>query len=81
MSMKVVIAPDSFKGSISAKDICTAVRKGILRVFPYADIIEIPLADGGEGTMDNLVYSSNGTLESMTVKGFTNPFRKGHCWS
>src|SRR4051794_24337248 len=69
MQMKVVIAPDSFKGSISAGDICTAITEGILRVFPYADIKAIPLADGGEGTMENLVYSSNGTLNTITVRG------------
>ncbi|WP_458414571.1 glycerate kinase [Schinkia sp. CFF1] len=67
--MKIVVAPDSFKGSISARDICTAVHKGILRVFQNADVVEIPLADGGEGTMENMVYSSNGTKKQVEVTG------------
>jgi len=69
MKMRVVIAPDSFKGSISARDICSAIREGILRIFPDAEIKAIPLADGGEGTMENMVYASNGTLKTTTVKG------------
>jgi glycerate 2-kinase len=67
--MKVVIAPDSFKGSISAGDICFAIKEGILRVFPDAEIKAASLADGGEGTLDNMVYSSNGTLIPIKVKG------------
>ncbi len=67
--MKIVIAPDSFKGSISAKDICTSVKRGILRVFPNADVIEIPLADGGEGTMENMVYATNGSKRKVEVTG------------
>jgi glycerate kinase len=58
--MKIVIAPDSFKGSISAGDLCVAIREGILRVFPKADVIQLPLADGGEGTVDNMVLASHG---------------------
>ncbi|WP_026566808.1 glycerate kinase [Bacillus sp. UNC41MFS5] len=67
--MKVVIAPDSFKGSISAGDICFAIKEGILRVFPDAEIKAVPLADGGEGTLENMIYSSNGTLMRIKVKG------------
>lgn len=67
--MKIVIAPDSFKGSITAKDICSTVKRGILRVFPDADVIEIPLADGGEGTMENMVYATNGSKRQVVVTG------------
>lgn len=67
--MKIVIAPDSFKGSISAMDICTSVKIGILRVFPNANVIEIPLADGGEGTMENMVYATNGSKRQVVVTG------------
>jgi glycerate 2-kinase len=67
--MKVVIAPDSFKGSISAKDVCTAIKEGIMTVFPEAEVKAVPLADGGEGTLENMVYASNGTLTSIQVNG------------
>ncbi|KOP82498.1 glycerate kinase [Bacillus sp. FJAT-21945] len=67
--MKIVIAPDSFKGAISARDICTSMKAGVHRVFPKAEVIEVPLADGGEGTMENLVYSSGGSFIEFEVKG------------
>ncbi|MBM6618125.1 glycerate kinase [Bacillus suaedaesalsae] len=67
--MNIVVAPDSFKGSISARDICTAVEKGVLRVFPQASVVGLPLADGGEGTMENLVYASGGSKFEVVVKG------------
>jgi glycerate 2-kinase len=67
--MKIVVAPDSFKGSLSAKDICKAVKMGAEKVFPDADVLEVPLADGGEGTMENMVYASGGKTIEVTVKG------------
>ncbi|WLD93818.1 glycerate kinase [Alkalihalobacillus sp. AL-G] len=67
--MKIVVAPDSFKGSISAKDICSTVTIGVKRVFPEAIVKEIPLADGGEGTMENMVHASNGTTKQVDVTG------------
>lgn len=67
--MKIVVAPDSFKGSISAQDICANVKKGIHLVLPEAEVIELPLADGGEGTMENMVYSSNGKKINVSVTG------------
>lgn len=65
--MKVVISPDSFKGSVSAPEICKIIKKGILAVFPEAEVCEVPLADGGEGTMENMVYSSKGTVTTIPV--------------
>ena len=53
--MKVVIAMDSFKGSISSLEAAGAVSEGIRRVHPYAEIVTLPLADGGEGTVDALI--------------------------
>jgi glycerate 2-kinase len=67
--MKVIIAPDSFKGSISAKDICAEVKAGIYSVFPEAEVHAVPLADGGEGTLENMIYATNGTITSVLVKG------------
>lgn len=67
--MKIIVAPDSFKGSISARALCAAVKQGILRVFPEAEVVELPLADGGEGTMENLVYASRGRKVEVEVTG------------
>ncbi|MBP3964794.1 glycerate kinase [Paenibacillus lignilyticus] len=58
--MKVVIAPDSFKGSATAKELCSAIAKGIRSVMPEAELLELPLADGGEGILDNLVHATGG---------------------
>jgi len=58
--MKIVIAPDSFKGSLSAREAAAAIGKGVRSILPNAEIVEIPAADGGEGTMDSLVFSTNG---------------------
>lgn len=66
--MKVVVAPDSFKGSISAREVCNSISKGIYRVFPNAEVHKVPLADGGEGTMENMVYSSSGDFKVVNVK-------------
>lgn len=67
--MKVVIAPDSFKGSLSAPQLCAHIRKGVLRACPTARVVEVPLADGGEGTMTNLVHATRGTITEVVVSG------------
>lgn len=66
--MKIVIAPDSFKGSISARDLCASIRNGVLNVNPDAEVIELPLADGGEGTLENMVYSTDGKVCELEVR-------------
>ena len=48
---KFVLAPDSFKESMTAKEVCVAMEKGIKKVFSDAEIIHVPMADGGEGTV------------------------------
>lgn len=53
--MKIVVAPDSFKGSISSSDACEAIKSGIEKAIPDATVICKPIADGGEGTLDALV--------------------------
>ena len=65
--MKAVIAMDSFKGSISSIEAGNAVSKGISRVFPDADTIIKPVADGGEGTVEALVNGLNGRLCEVEV--------------
>ena len=67
--MKVVIAIDSFKGSISSLDAGAAIREGIHRVFPEAEVLVRPLADGGEGTVEALARGMNGRIRTVTVTG------------
>jgi glycerate kinase len=65
--MKIVIAPDSFKGSLTAREACIAMEKGVRRVLPTAEVINLPMADGGEGTVDALVTSTGGKLIQQKV--------------
>jgi glycerate kinase len=67
--MKVVISPDSFKGSLSARHLCSVIKKGVYHVFPEANVMEVPLADGGEGTMENMVYATKGQIYETDVSG------------
>jgi glycerate kinase len=67
--VKIVIAPDSFKGSISAAEAATAIERGIKHCFPQAETIKIPIADGGEGTMDSLVMATGGRKVEVRVTG------------
>ena len=53
--MKIIIAPDSYKGSLSAIEVAEAIEFGMKRIFPQAEFIKMPIADGGEGTLDTLV--------------------------
>lgn len=66
--MKIVIAPDSFKGSLTAKQVGEAIRSGIQRVLPQSELIVKPMADGGEGTMQCLVDATDGRILTTTVK-------------
>lgn len=52
---KYVVAPDSFKESMTAKEVCDAMEKGIKKADSTAEVIKVPMADGGEGTVDSLV--------------------------
>ena len=67
--MKIVIAPDSFKGSVSSAQACESIAEGIRRVLPDAQIISIPMADGGEGTVEAMVQSTQGTFRTINVTG------------
>ncbi|MDD5602993.1 MAG: glycerate kinase [Eubacteriales bacterium] len=67
--MKIIIAPDSFKGSCSSIQAAGAIEKGILEVFPEASVIKLPMADGGEGTVEALVAGLGGTLFRAPVTG------------
>ena len=67
--MKILIAPDSFKGSATSSKAAEAIGKGVHTVFPDADLIKIPVADGGEGTVEALTDSMHGEIISRRVKG------------
>jgi len=67
--MKIVIAPDSFKGSLTAAEACDAMEKGVRNAVPAAHIIKIPMADGGEGTVTALVSATGGSLQFQNVHG------------
>ncbi len=65
--MKIVIAPDSFKGSLTALQVAEAIEVGLRRVFPDAAIEKIPMADGGEGTVQSLVDATGGQILTTQV--------------
>jgi len=67
--MKVVVAPDKFKGCLSAGDVAAAIAGGIAAVDPGIEVVRIPMADGGEGTVDALVAATGGRLITRTVTG------------
>lgn len=67
--MKVVVAIDSLKGSLSSIDAGKAIETGIKRVYQDANVVIRPLADGGEGTVEALVMGMNGNLETIEVTG------------
>jgi len=64
-----LLAPDSFKESMTAKEVCIAMEKGLSRVYPDARFIHVPMADGGEGTVQSLVDASGGSLHTKEVTG------------
>ncbi|WP_283680225.1 glycerate kinase [Lentilactobacillus sp. Marseille-Q4993] len=68
--MKIVIAPDSYKGSLTSREVVTAIFSGCQRVAPDAEYVLVPMADGGEGTVESLVTATSGSLKTAQV---TNP--------
>ena len=67
--MKVIIAPQGFKGSVSALAAAKAIERGVLAVEPEAKTVLVPVADGGDGTLDALVNSTGGQVFQSTVVG------------
>jgi glycerate kinase len=67
--MKVVIAPDSFKESLSALQVAEAIEAGFREVFPDADIVKLPVADGGEGTVQAMIDATGGRRVELEVTG------------
>ncbi|MFC0187127.1 glycerate kinase [Fictibacillus aquaticus] len=66
--MKILLAPDSFKGSLTAKQACDAMEEGIRRAGVDAEIVKVPLADGGEGTVQSLTDATGGTIYEAEVQ-------------
>ncbi len=67
--MKIVLAPDSFKGNLTSLQVASTLEKGIKRVIPNANCIKVPMADGGEGTVQSLVDATGGKFVRRKVKG------------
>lgn len=69
MPMKIIIAPDSFKESLTAMEVANAIEAGFKQILPDAHFIKLPMADGGEGTVQSLVDATNGTIINCSVTG------------
>jgi len=67
--MKIVVAPDSFKGSLTAIEVSDAIEQGVREIFPEAEIVKIPMADGGDGTVQCLVNATGGEILREKVTG------------
>lgn len=67
--MKIVIAPDSFKDSLSAAGVAQAIAQGLGSVLPGAQLACVPMADGGEGTLEAVVAAAHGEVRRLTVQG------------
>lgn len=67
IDLRIVVAPDSYKGSLSALGVAQAMERGILRVLPDADVRKIPMADGGEGTVAALLTATGGERRQSEV--------------
>ncbi|WP_146908349.1 glycerate kinase, partial [Bacillus paralicheniformis] len=67
--MKIVIAPDSFKESMTSFEAAKSIEKGFKAVLPEAEYVNIPVADGGEGTVQALIDATGGDIVQQTVTG------------
>lgn len=67
--MKVVVAPNAFKGTLTAPEAAAAMAQGVREAFPDADVVEVPVADGGDGTVDALVSANRGEYRHANVEG------------
>ncbi len=72
---KILMIPDSFKGTLSALEVCAAIERGVRAVMPHIQTVSIPAADGGEGTVDALLTALGGEKRFLTV---TDPLFEKH---
>lgn len=67
--MRIVLAPDSFKDCLSATRVCASLAEGVLRADPAADVVRVPMADGGQGTTEAILDAVGGERKYMRVSG------------
>jgi glycerate kinase len=67
--MKVLVAPNAFKGTLTASQAASAIARGVREVFPEAEVVEVPVADGGDGTVAALVAANHGEDRTAAVEG------------
>jgi glycerate kinase len=67
--MKIILAPDSFKGSLSSLEVVKVLEISSRQIFPDMETVSVPMADGGEGTIDVLITSAGGFKETVSVTG------------
>src|SRR5207245_540175 len=67
--MKIVVAPNAFKGTLTAPQAAAAIARGVREVFPQAEVVEVPVADGGDGTMEAIVSAKHGEYRTAVVEG------------
>ena len=80
--MKFVIAPDKFKGSLTGFEFCTAVEKGLLQVYPTAKVVHLPLADGGDGTLEIAQHHLKGVkIETLVNDPFFREIQASYVFS
>lgn len=77
--MKIVIAPDSYKESLSATEVAQAIEKGFREIFPDAQYVSVPVADGGEGTVEAMIAATQGAAHTASVTGPLGK-RVDACW-
>ena len=73
---KCVIIPDSFKGTISSIEICQLIKSKVLEYYPNCNVVTIPVADGGEGTVDSFLAAIKGERISVKVSA---PYKESIC--
>lgn len=66
---KVILIPDSFKGTMSSAEICTVMAQAVQEYYPDAQVHSVPVADGGEGSVDSFLQAVGGEKVSVPVKG------------
>src|SRR5437667_1803888 len=67
--MRILLAPQALKGSLTAAETAQALAEGVRAVLPNAQITQLPIADGGEGTVEAMVAATGGTIIPVTVTG------------
>ncbi len=67
--MRIVLAPNAFKGSLTAVEATDAMAEGVRRAFPDAELVRVPIADGGDGTVEAIVAATGGEIRTVEVRG------------